>query len=240
MKTKYTYDITVFDNITTPEQAYWIGFIWSDGYVMKRERKIGIEYAMKLTLSKQDFEHLEKFVKFMKSNLPIQEYERRKSSFENSQGEARVLINSSEFGKKLYYDFGIVPFRNDPKKTIERIPNELYKYFIMGILDADGSFTFYETVDKKSLRKKANLSFQSVEKLIWFIRDYLYDNNFIQTKQKYYKRHEGRDGDSFAYRLSGVPQVTAILDYMYSDEEILKFCLKRKHEKYKDSKNFLK
>jgi hypothetical protein len=236
---KYTYDITIFDNITTPEQAYWLGFIWSDGYVMRRERKSSVEYAMKLTLSKQDEEHLEKFVKFMKSNLPIHEY-KTNSCYENSQNEVRVLINSTPFGIKLYHDFGIFPFRNDPSKTISRIPKELYKYFVMGILDADGSFSFYETLDRGRMQLKVAIGFQSVENLILFIRDYLYDNQLIESKQKYSKRHEGRDGDTFAYKICGIHQATKILDFMYTDSKILEFCIKRKYDKYKDLKEFIK
>lgn len=236
---RYTYDITVFDNITTPEQAYWLGFIWSDGYVMRRERKIGVEYATKLTLAKNDKEHLEKFVKFMKSNLPIHEY-KTNSCYENSQNEVRVLINSTPFGIKLYHDFGIFPFRNDPSKTISRIPKALHKYFIMGILDADGSFSFYETLDRGRIQLKVTISFQSVENLILFIRDYLYDNQLIESKQKYSKRHEGRDGDTFAYKICGIHQSTKILDFMYTDSKILEFCIKRKYDKYKELKEFIK
>lgn len=235
---RYTYDISVFDNIKTPEQAYWLGFIWSDGYVMKREKKNGIEYALKLSLSKQDIEHLKKFVIFMKSNLPIYEYTKT-NAYENSQNEVRVVVNNCKFGKKLYDDFKIVPFRNDPSETINKIPKELYKYFIMGIFDADGSFSFYETFNKYT-QIKVVLTFQSVEKLILFIRDYLYENKLINSKQKYSKRHDGRDGDTFGYKICGINQATEILDYMYKDEEILKFCLERKYKKYKSLKDFLK
>lgn len=235
---RYKYDITVFDEIKTPEQAYWIGFIWSDGYVLKRKRNNYCEYALKLSLAKHDYDHLEKFVKFMKSDLPIHEYVPC-SKFENAQNEVRVMINSGKFGKKLYDDFGIFPFRNDPTQTIERIPKELYKYFILGILDADGSFSFYETEDKGSMQKKVAVSFQCVEKLIKFLQDFLYDNKLIESKQKYSKRHEGRDGDTFSYRICGAIQAPSFLDYLY-DDKIIETCLNRKYNKYKELKKFLK
>lgn len=240
MKTKYKYNIGVFDYIDSPEKAYWIGFIWSDGYVMKRQRKYSMEYSLKLSLAKQDFEHLEKFIKFMDSDLPIYEYKNNTTtSFKNSQNEVRVLINSTKFGKKLYDDFGIFSFRNDPNKTISKIPKEFYKYFIMGVLDADGSFTYYLN-NGKVKSKKSSISFQSVEKLILFIQDYFYEIGLIETKQKYHKRHENRDGDSFGYKICGNMQVQKILDFMYNDDEVKKICLKRKYDKYKELKEFLK
>ena len=36
---RYTADFHYFDNIDTPEKAYWLGFIWADGYIAKRNRQ---------------------------------------------------------------------------------------------------------------------------------------------------------------------------------------------------------
>ena len=49
----------VFDSIDTEEKAYWLGFIFADGYVSTRDNTF--EVSLKLS----DFEHLEKLKKFL-------------------------------------------------------------------------------------------------------------------------------------------------------------------------------
>ena len=49
----YKANFNYFDKIDTPDKAYWLGFIWADGYIAKRERKqpngcVRIEYNLKL------------------------------------------------------------------------------------------------------------------------------------------------------------------------------------------------
>ena len=49
----------VFDSVDTEEKAYWLGFIFADGYISSRD------YSFELSLSSVDTEHLVKFNKFM-------------------------------------------------------------------------------------------------------------------------------------------------------------------------------
>lgn len=35
---QYKANFNFFDEIDNPKKAYWLGFIWSDGYVAKRKR----------------------------------------------------------------------------------------------------------------------------------------------------------------------------------------------------------
>ena len=53
----YKLDITVFDSIDTEEKAYWLGFMFADGYVSKNN-------AMSLTLKESDRSHIERFARF--------------------------------------------------------------------------------------------------------------------------------------------------------------------------------
>ena len=49
----------VFDVIDSEEKAYWLGFIFADGYISSRD------YGFEISLSIIDVEHLIKFNKFM-------------------------------------------------------------------------------------------------------------------------------------------------------------------------------
>lgn len=49
----------IFDSIDTEEKAYWLGFIFADGYISSRDN------AFELSLKAEDKEHLDKFNTFM-------------------------------------------------------------------------------------------------------------------------------------------------------------------------------
>ena len=69
----YKANFNYFDKIDTPDKAYWLGFIWADGYIAKRERKqpngcVRIEYNLKLELQESDASHVQKFLDCIESN----------------------------------------------------------------------------------------------------------------------------------------------------------------------------
>lgn len=66
---KYTFNENIFDSINTPEKAYWLGFVWCDGYVIHRDKRN--EYSIKLQLSMKDVEHLEKVFVELKKEMRI-------------------------------------------------------------------------------------------------------------------------------------------------------------------------
>jgi len=67
---KYVSDDTFFEEINTEEKAYWLGFLYADGYVRKRK---GSE--LRLKLSTKDLSHLELFKNTIKSTNTIKNIE---------------------------------------------------------------------------------------------------------------------------------------------------------------------
>lgn len=59
------FDESIFDSIDTEEKAYWLGFIFADGYISSRDN------TFELSLKGSDVEHLEKFHKFTKHTRNI-------------------------------------------------------------------------------------------------------------------------------------------------------------------------
>lgn len=55
---KYIVD-DVFEKIDTEEKAYWLGFLFADGYVGTNDNSVGLGLAIK------DIEHVKKFKKFI-------------------------------------------------------------------------------------------------------------------------------------------------------------------------------
>jgi len=56
---KYHFKEDIFEKIDTAEKAYWIGFLYADGYLMAASNSFGV------TLQQLDKKHLENFAKFL-------------------------------------------------------------------------------------------------------------------------------------------------------------------------------
>ena len=61
-KKQLNYNDDLFEIINTEEKAYWLGFIYADGYVSD-------EYSFEVSLSLKDKEHLMKLGKFLNKEV---------------------------------------------------------------------------------------------------------------------------------------------------------------------------
>lgn len=227
MPKRYEINKHFFDKIDSENKAYWMGFIWCDGYCVKRIRDRGkIEYSFKLSLQELDRHHLEKFKNDIESNYEIKFYDTM-NSFENSQREARLTFGNQYLGKFLQEKYGLIPHRKDCLKVCDTIPKIFYKDFIRGILDADGSISKYVIHET---RNKYSLSFTTYKNLLEWILFALKEENIIEnTNRKFYQRHKSRDKECRTLTFSGKPQVEKILNYLYKNSTVF---LDRKYEKY--------
>ena len=122
---KYFYDYSVFKKIDTEEKAYWLGFLYADGYV-------NIEKGIELTLAEYDYDHLVKFRKFMgDESIDI--------SYKNSANAYRVCIHSKEIASDLV-NLGCIQAKSLILQfpSEEQVPNHLINHFMRGYFDGDG------------------------------------------------------------------------------------------------------
>lgn len=111
----------VFDEINE-ESAYWIGFILSDGniYYPKNRSK-----QLNFGLKESDWEHLEKFKKFIGSNKQL--YYNNKAVF--------LSIYSDKIVTKLE-EYGLTQRKSKTAKVPEILKNN--RHFWRGVVDGDG------------------------------------------------------------------------------------------------------
>ncbi len=135
----YKYDENIFEKIDSHEKAYWLGFIASDGCIYKN--------SLKISLSIKDFEHLDKFNIFMKSNKVV-------------KIRNQLCTNNNCRYETCYLQFNSIKIVEDLKK-LNIIPNKskilrasiieekYYNSYILGLIDGDGCFS----LDKKNCYK---------------------------------------------------------------------------------------
>ena len=132
---KYTVNDDFFEVIDTEEKAYWLGFMYADGYVSD-EFKTTIE----LSLKGSDTRHIEKLKSSISSNHPI--YQTKKIIKGVEYIGARLTISSLKMKADLIAK-GCVPRKTMILKfpSYDIVPKELMRHFIRGYVDADGCIT---------------------------------------------------------------------------------------------------
>ena len=133
------FDNTVFDTIDTEEKAYWLGFMYADGYVSKNGKTV------ELTLKGDDADHLKKFADFLHHKEGIKFNKSKCNGKEFSR--CRLVLTNQHFNQALAR-LGCVP----NKSLILQFPNssifansELIRHFVRGYIDGDGTITLGST-----------------------------------------------------------------------------------------------
>lgn len=128
-----TLNENIFDQIDTPDKAYWLGVMYSDGYISKTNQYTNY---FGLSISSKDKEWLLKFKKFLNYSGNIHDYKTGTSSYKPGTEYSRLQVGNNHIVKCLEY-FGIVEHKT---KIISRLPNINFKDdFIRGYIDGDGS-----------------------------------------------------------------------------------------------------
>ena len=125
---KYYCDQNFFEAINTEEKAYFLGYLYADGYV--RERKRSSEVRLKL--HRQDKAIIEEFNRTIKGNYPITD--------EKNTNCVKITIGS----KKMVGDLikvGCVQAKSLILTFPHWLEEGLLNHFIRGYFDGDGSIS---------------------------------------------------------------------------------------------------
>lgn len=205
-----------FENINTEKKAYWLGFIYADGYIAARRKHSSRRLGISITES--DVELLKKFKEDIESTHPINTY--KSATTYNSQPYVRILIAS----EKLVSDIeklGVFEQKTEVLRfpTECQVPKHLIHHFIRGYMDGDGSISS----SVKNIRKTA------------FYVGFCGTREFLQGIQDYFglsltlgKRHDN-DINNYSISIGGNRQAEKVLNILYKDATVF---LTRKHSKY--------
>ena len=201
---KHTCNEDIFEKIDNEEKAYWLGFLYADGYVNNN----GIE----LTLSEIDKEHIEKFKNFLNASNNLKYKEQTKAY--------RLSIYSTKIAKDLT-NLGCYKNKSLTLQfpTEEQVPKELIHHFMRGYFDGDGCIC----IPKAKYKPQRHFS-------VIGTKDFLdkYDEiilNLGVNKTKY-----SSEGQAYSVKHCGNIQVQKIYDFLYKNATIY---LDRKYYKFK-------
>jgi hypothetical protein len=237
-KRKYTCNYRYFENIDTPEKAYWLGMLMADGCIMHTRYVRHLKtcdscrdrYFLQLSLKENDLHHIEKFKQALGSNHPINTY----NYSSNTAGEgkyARIVIEDKSLVDDLI-SHGVC----ENKTLILKYPNipvEFDSHFIRGYFDGDGCISMSKSITQTPMYE-ANITstYEFLQSI--YQRLPLNSNKKFNPKQRYPERNN----NNWTFRFSGNRQLLKILDYLYqnSTDETR---LDRKYKKYKELQNLM-
>lgn len=147
LKNKNRGDQYFFKIIDTEEKAYWLGFIYADGYVISNYENGNFELGIEL--SSIDVQHLHKFNRNFNDYYKITTRKRSMDSLTKLNdnvklGRMNEMCNIRIYSKSIVEDLisnGLV--QNKTKSDIfpKIVDEKLFFHFLRGYIDGDGSYT---------------------------------------------------------------------------------------------------
>lgn len=205
------FDEFFFDKIDTEEKAYWLGFIYADGY-LANPSTIGIE------LKGTDKDHLEKYKKAIKAEHEVKIY--HKNSTFGPQENARIAIASKHMFNILLSYFNSV--NKTEEGAFPHLQNqELIRHLIRGFFDGDGSLT--------GIPKDGDHIFRPQISFIGTKETLAYIEQVSGFSWNWSQRHPERNTNNYQIQIGRVNDTLSFLHYMYDDATIY---LDRKHQRF--------
>lgn len=205
----YDIDIDFFRDINTPEKAYFLGWMYADGYN-------ALEKGFSLELHKKDVEILNKFKLCLKSERPI--------SFSKNNMFARLRISRKKLSIDLH-NLGCIQKKSLILKfpTEEQVPSHLIHYFLRGYFEGDGGVYGY----KQNTRKGVAYSFQIISSKC-FIESLT--QNIEQNVGIKFNSHWHTNNKNLIMVSGHYDHILKFLDWIYKDRPDL--TLSRKYDRY--------
>lgn len=217
-----TFNKDYFKNINTPEKAYWIGFIYADGYIIDNPKNRNYEFSMELKREdKYVLEHLNNCLGGCFKVTDKTSKEKYIKNYLTPPSKSSIIRTYSKDFVKDLETAGIV--QNKTNSDIYPIvQNNLFYDFLRGYIDGDGSITLYEN-------KKVNIKYLRVKIIsknifvLKYIQEKLSNDNIKSYIYKDRTSHFIQINSSYAEKL---------LNKIYQNKNVFK--LERKFKIYQE------
>jgi hypothetical protein len=186
---KYFVDEEYFSIIDTEDKAYWLGFLYADGYVLEKNNTLIAGLTLK------DLDHIEKFKYDIKSTHLIKNAK--------TKNNYQFNIYNNNFTKHLVNQ-GCIP-KKSFKIEFPKLKDTLENHFIRGYFDGDGSVSATDkTLQLTICCASEKFLFDLVQKMK------------INANLKRYKIYKRKDGLLIYVNSSG-EDILNIRKYLYKN-----------------------
>lgn len=222
---KHTFNENYFEVIDSEDKAYWLGFIYADGYITSKRKQCN--RTLGVSLNEKDKKHLEKLNKCLDSNVEIKTYVET-SGFGKGNKYCRVLFTSQKITDDLI-NLGVYE-KKSSILSYPDIPEEYIKDFIRGYFDGDGSIW-----KQDGKYEQFNINFVGTHEVLMFIQEHLLTKDIITRIYPLNKRKENQKVLNFKF--GGNYLTYKFLNYLYENSNMY---LDRKFELYKELQSKIK
>lgn len=129
-----------FDQIDTPDKAYWLGFLGADGCVTGFTRGTKTYLRLQVKLARKDRDHLVTLQKALKARRPIRDFDQE--SFGKIAPVSMLAVSSQRVADALI-GHGIIRKKTDVLQPWDG-PTDLMPHYWRGLVDGDGHITINE------------------------------------------------------------------------------------------------
>jgi hypothetical protein len=206
-----TFNVNVeqFLDIKKPDIAYFLGFLWADGHIIRNE--------IRLEIVKTDMDNIKNILDVIgKWNYQVRNRKDRQTITRASTNNKRLynFLCENDYDKKSIVS---------ADKILSKIPDNLKHYFFRGFVDGDGCIS----------PKKLNINMSGSYNQSW---DFII-NLAKQLNIKYYNyRRNTERGNCSVIEFNGINS-KVLGDYLYDNVEVDNIGLTRKINKYFELKN---
>jgi len=207
--------INMFHNITCPNVAYFLGFLWADGHVEKRTNRISLK--VRLDDGQAIMGAFNTIATFsITANQAT-------TGTRNNKASLSIRVNNSQL-RAFLGEYGYLgKSGGSPDKILSHIPEHLRHYWWRGYFDGDGHVY---------LSPKTNtLGFASTFEQDWgFTTRLMTMLGVARHKITRYTTNRGHKSSSLI--IQNMVEIHIVLSYIYQGFETDRIGLPRKHDKF--------
>lgn len=210
---QYQLDEHYFDDIDTPNKAYYLGLLYADGFNNERTNTIII------SLQKGDENVLELMRRDMCSEIPLKliDHSDRRACGQNWKDQYRLEVHSKHMSKTLK-QYGVVQNKSLILEWPTFLRDYLYPHFLRGYIDGDGCI--------KTQKYTYEVNFAGTYNFCKKAQDYILEKFNIECTL--YK-DACKNGITSVLYIYGKKSVKHFLDSIYKDSDVY---LERKYNTY--------
>lgn len=216
---QYHHNENYFHNIINEHQAYWLGWMFADGYISNYDNRYGQDH-FGLSLSASDIEVLEKFKKDLDATNPINTYERNGIT---TKGEplSRIELTSQQTVNDLIAH-GCEKQKSNTLAPPKNLPRELIPAFLRGFFEGDGSIVKSSGGPQYSDGYAYSINITTTYAMAEWIYNYFNKGSIVKDHRREH---------TWYYSLGGHAQVLEFYHVLYDNATIW---MERKYQRFQE------